>query len=345
MSKDVASLFKLFIQQVKTYHQKSQYFTGIKTFWVIDNNLDVLNSIRSLSCKKRAKQVSTYDFSTLYTKIPHEKLLEVLTEIVEFCFRGRSKDPVEVDNYGKAYWCRNKKSKNKLYYKCDVIQGIDFLLKNCYFNVGHTVMRQVVGLPMGGDPAPFWANLFLFFYEFKWVKKMKQSNNVLARKFTNTFRFIDDLIAINDNGMFEQYHQEIYPKELVLKKENEDEQKCTFLDIEIKIEENKFKTKLYDKRDDYKFKIVRLPYLDSNIPKKMFLSSIAAEILRIARVTSCFTCFRTSASTLLKRMISQGAYLPEVRSSVQRLISNHWEDFDKFSIQRTALVNTIFTLT
>jgi len=50
---------------------------------------------------------------------------------------------------------------------------------------------------------------------------MKKSNNILARKFNNTFRFIDDLNALNDGEEFERHHLEIYPTELILKKENE----------------------------------------------------------------------------------------------------------------------------
>ena len=44
------------------------------------------------------------------------------------------------------------------------------------------------------------------------MKKMRQANNVLARKFSHTFRFIDDLLAINDQGLFEKYFKEVYPE-------------------------------------------------------------------------------------------------------------------------------------
>ena len=68
---------------------------------------------------------------------------------------------------------------------------------------------------MGSDPAPLFANLFLFFYESRWLKSIKNTNYGVARKFGNSFRFIDDLIEINDGNEFE-----IYPFELILKKQN-----------------------------------------------------------------------------------------------------------------------------
>ena len=45
---------------------------------------------------------------------------------------------------------------------------------------------------MGSDPAPFFANLFLF-YESRWLKSIKNTNSGVARKFGIVFRFIDDL--------------------------------------------------------------------------------------------------------------------------------------------------------
>mgnify|MGYP001792462320 CR=1 FL=1 len=342
ISKDVASLFKLFMLQVKKYHEKSQYFSGVKAFWVIENNTNVIQSLNSLNKKKRAKQLSTFDFSTLYTKIPHKKLLEVLTEIIEFCFKGRTKDSVKVDARGNAYWCTEKNTKDKKYFKKDVINALKFLLDNCFFTIGNKVLKQVIGIPMGGDPAPFWANLFLFYYEHKWIKRMRKTNNLLARRFTHTFRFIDDLLAINDGGMFENYYKEIYPQELELKKENLSLISCTFLDLKIDIKNNSFNTSLYDKRDDYNFKIVRLPYRSSDIPKKMFISSIVTEILRIARVTSIFQSFLTTTQTLIRRMIGQGAQVLDIRTSLNRTIKKHWEDFKKYSLSSKIILSSIF---
>ena len=44
--------------------------------------------------------MSTFDFSVLYTKIPHDKLLYVLNEITDFAFKGGTGDYVTVYNSG-----------------------------------------------------------------------------------------------------------------------------------------------------------------------------------------------------------------------------------------------------
>ena len=70
---------------------------------------------------------------------------------------------------------------------------------------------------MGIDPAPFWANLYLYFYEHKHVKELIKSNPGKARKFKFATRFIDDEGNLNDNGEFGKAFRDIYPAELGLK--------------------------------------------------------------------------------------------------------------------------------
>ena len=53
---------------------------------MVKNEDPVIDGIKKLSDKNRAKYIATYDFSTLYTKIPHAKLLEVLNIITNFGF-------------------------------------------------------------------------------------------------------------------------------------------------------------------------------------------------------------------------------------------------------------------
>ena len=118
---------------------------------------------------QKSKTISTYDFSTLYTKIPHSKLKYVLNEITEFCFKGCNDSKISILRNG-ARWSHdpkpNKEGQIQLSKK-EVKDAISYLLDNCYFSIGKNIFRQVVGIPMGSDPAPFMANLFLYYYESK----------------------------------------------------------------------------------------------------------------------------------------------------------------------------------
>ena len=55
--------------------------------------------------------------------------------------------------------------------------------------------------------------------------------------------------------------------------------------IDVTIENKRFIYKLYDKRDDFSFSIVRMPHMCSNIPKAIFYSALVGEYLSIGRST------------------------------------------------------------
>ena len=64
--------------------------------------------------------------------------------------------------------------------------------------------------------APFWANLYLYNYEFKHIRNLIRINKFSGRQFHSASRFIDDLYALNNGGKFGKAFLEIYPKELEL---------------------------------------------------------------------------------------------------------------------------------
>ena len=51
-------------------------------------------------------------------------------------------------------------------------------------------------------------NLFIYYYENKWVSKVKKVDLNKASGFVSVFRFTDDLAAINDGGEFEHSYNE-----------------------------------------------------------------------------------------------------------------------------------------
>ena len=201
LNKAITAIFKLFFHQIQKYNQKSHFYSGIKSFWVVENNEAVINSLRKVSKSRRAKRISTFDFSTLYTNIPHNKLINVLNELIDFCFKGWENKHIAVTKYG-AKWVTDVTKHDLVFSKEKIKDALKFLMSSCFFTLGNLLFKQVIGISMGSDPAPLMANLFLYFYENKWLMQLKRKDLVSARKFGNTFRFIDDLCAINDGGLF-----------------------------------------------------------------------------------------------------------------------------------------------
>lgn len=61
---------------------------------------------------------------------------------------------------------------------------------------------------MGSEPTLIFANLFFYCYESNLIKKIKNIDTKKARRFANTFRFIDYLAVLNeDDGEFEKNFQ------------------------------------------------------------------------------------------------------------------------------------------
>ena len=98
---------------------------------------------------------------------------------------------------------------------------------------------------------------------------------------------------------FENHYNEIYPSELILKKENTSHTETTFLDLHLCINEGQIQTSLYDKRNSYSFNVVRLPYKSSAVPSKIFFATISAEIFPSCRAPSSVVQFIKTSKVFL----------------------------------------------
>ena len=88
----------------------------------------------------------------------------------------------------------------------------------------------------------------------------------LASQFNFTYRYIDDVLSIN-NPDFENYLGQMYPPELEIKDTTESNTSASYLDLLLSIgRDGQLRTSLYDKRDDFNFHITNFPFLSSNIP-------------------------------------------------------------------------------
>ena len=169
--------------------------------------------------------------------------------------------------FGRSYFTRQT-----------LIDAISFLIAKCYFTIRKLVYKQEIGIPMGIGTPLYWANLFLYFFESKYVQQLISKGSPCAYKFHRASRFMDGRpCTINDDDECSSY-KFIYPKQLELKLEHQGEH-ATCLDLDITIEDNIFLRKLFDKRDKFPFFIVRIPYLSSTVPSSIFYGSLFSEFL------------------------------------------------------------------
>ena len=116
--KYVTSAFKLYYNQTdRCKLQKTYHFSGAKTFFIIQNNSLHLKCINKINKRKNGKPISTFEFSTLYTKIPHEKLLDTLYKSVHFLFRGGTRDYIINKRQGCSSWSSKKRGHHFVFTK------------------------------------------------------------------------------------------------------------------------------------------------------------------------------------------------------------------------------------
>ena len=338
LSHIVSNTFKLIFKQIQSFHDKSKFYKNYNRFWVIENSKPLINKLNVINSRKKNKEISTFDFSTLYTKLPHDDLLRVLNSLIDFVFDGGTRNYLGFNEYS-SFWIR--KPLGKAYFSKTKLKAVvKHLITSTFFEVGNLLTRQSIGIPMGIDPAPFWANLYLYFYEDKFIVRLITDDKKRARKFLHAERFIDDECNLNDCKEFSKSFPEIYPPELQLKCEHEGTH-ATFLDLDISIIDNIFVYKLFDKRDDFPFTIVRMPDLSGNIPSSIFYGSIMSEFLRIARCTLLVSDFIPRARKLYKRMVNQGGSRNKVLRQIRKAMLRHSDPFRKFSISSDAIVTQI----
>ena len=240
--------------------------------WIVNNSLDVIDVIGKPTLL--GHNISTWDFSTLYTSIPHDKLKLRIYELLERVFVTVNRKYIAV-RYNSVFWTDDN-TKKGCYFTCrDLSKAIDYLINNIFVCFGGKVFRQVIGIPMGTNCAPLLADLFLHSYEYEFIIKKLKTDISVALRFSKTFRYIDDLLSIN-NCNFGEFVNEIYPPELVLKNTTVTPTETSYLDTKINIGKGteRIKTSIYDKREDFNFKIVNFPFLGSNIPSNPQESSV-----------------------------------------------------------------------
>ena len=76
---------------------------------------------------------------------------------------------------------------------------------------------NLVGIPMGTNCAPLLADIFLYSYEADFIQSLLSTGKKhLASRFNLTYRYIDDVLSIN-NPEFKKYLGQMYPAELEIK--------------------------------------------------------------------------------------------------------------------------------
>ena len=130
----------------------------------------------------KARHFDSFDFSTLYTNIPHGCLKHNV--LIKEAYQIRGAQFLSISKYGVAYWSQSMCGTR-------LISMLEYVVDNIFIEVRNKTFRQYIGVPMGSDCAPLLANLFLFYYG------LIRTNINLAKRFSTTVRYSDDFLTNN----------------------------------------------------------------------------------------------------------------------------------------------------
>ena len=210
-------------------------------FWSIKNSCEELNKLKSRGF--RASSVSTYDFSTFYTTLPHNLIKDKLVDLIERIFQREGSLYIACND--RNAFITSDAVRNYNLWSCQkVCEALTFHLDNIYIRFGSKSYKQIVGISMGTNCGPLVANLFLICYERDFMLSLSEDNQSdVIEAFNATSRYLDDLLNI-DNDFFNSMVNRIYPSELQLNKANMSDTEALFLDLHLSISDGFVKTKI-----------------------------------------------------------------------------------------------------
>ena len=170
-----------------------------KLIWAFKNSGEIPYKLKSTGFL--ASGWSTYDFSTLYTTLPHNLIKEKVTELIEQTFK-REGSLYLACNDKNAFFTSEQPKRYKLSSCQKLCDALHYLLSNIFINIRSKLYRQNVGIPMGTNCAPLVADLFLFCYERDFMLSLSDNTQTdIIETFNSTYRYLDDLLNI-DNPNF-----------------------------------------------------------------------------------------------------------------------------------------------
>jgi hypothetical protein len=170
---------------------------------------------------------------------------------------------------------------------------------------------------MGTNCAPLLADLFLYSYELDFLQKLVKDKKIHgAKAFNFTYRYIDDVLSIN-NSKFAEFLPLLYPPELEVKETTDTASSASFLDFD---DSGQLSTKIYDKRDNFNFKIINFPNMCSNIPAPPAYGVYISQFFRYARASSHYSDFLKRHLHLRNRLLDRGYTTIRLIRSLEKFI-------------------------
>ena len=186
-------------QGLQKYCETAYSRSGINQMWILKNSKELLDHLKSPNFNL-ITNIKSFDFSTLYTTIPLQKLKGRLATIIRNSFIHKNGNRIYkylVLGREGPYFVREHSDSKSKYTEEDIIRMLEFLVDNIFVVFAGKVFQQIVGIPMGTNCAPLLADIFLYSYKAEFIQSLLSTGRKrLASQFNFTYRYIDDVLKI-----------------------------------------------------------------------------------------------------------------------------------------------------
>ena len=289
--------------------------------------------------------IKSFDFSTLYTTIPHQKLKSRLATIKRNSFihkNGNRRYKYLVLGREGPYFVREHSDSKSKYTEENIIRMLEFLVDNIFVVFAGKFFQQIIGIPMGTNFAPLLADISLYSYEAEFIQSLLSTGRKrLASQFNFTYRCINDVLSIN-NSDIEKYLGQMYPPVLEIKDTTESNTSASYLDLLLSIgRDGQLRTSLHDKRGDFHFHITNVPFLNSNIPSSPVYGVFISQLIRYARASSSYECFILRTVRLSNKLLEQGYVQERLRSSLRKFYGRYGDLIKQYEVPLSRILHDI----
>ncbi len=103
LSAVLTKCFALIERQKRLTCKRYKTSFGIVPMWIIHNSKSVHDKFVTLNQRRKCHDIRTYDFSTLYTSIPHKKLKARMAKVISQAFKSSKRSYISVYSKSAAW--------------------------------------------------------------------------------------------------------------------------------------------------------------------------------------------------------------------------------------------------
>ena len=150
------------------------------------------------------------------------------------------------------------------------------------------------------------------------------------------------VLSIN-NSRFAEFLALIYPPELEVKETTDTASSASFLDIYLEFDDSgKISATIFDKRDDFNFKIINFPNMCNNIPASPAYGVYISHLIHYETASSNYSDFLKRHLHMRNRLLDQGYKKIRLIRSLKKFIFRYQDLVKIYSISAKKIISDGF---